>query len=205
MNNKNQKILLLYIFSILIFFSCYFAQQKYNFLIPVYFISLLPITAFIYGYFFFNNAIKQISKKVYTSRLTVIYKYYFPITYIAWVIIEFVAVNLNFISKEEATLNSGGIFFEILVILLLVPFTRLKVLFIVNKEVVIYNYKTTLIYKSGEITKIKQVLFLIAIIEIERDQVKHRYIFMPPLDEFWYLNYFRETNSVKEIKAKIFN
>jgi hypothetical protein len=171
----------------------------------VYYIGLLPITAFIYGYFFFNNTIKKLSKKVYASRLTVIYKYYFPITYIAWVIIEFVAVNLNFISKEEATLNSGGIFFEILVIILIIPFTRLKILYIVNKEVCIYNFKTTIRYKSSEITKIKQVLFLFAIIEIERDQLKHRYIIMPPLDEFWYLNYFKETNSVKEIKAKILN
>lgn len=203
MNIKILKLLTLYIISVSIYFGYYLVEEKIIFSIPNYVIGLLPVSIFLYGYITLINSAKLISKKNYSSKLTSICKYYIPLTNAIWFVFNLLTYSLNLYTSEDIGIVT--ICFQFVSIILSIPFTQLKLLFIGNNEIIIYDYSKTMNFKIKEIIKIKQVLFLFAIIEIERDQVKHRYIIMPPLDEFWYLNYFRETNSVKEIKAKIFN
>lgn len=202
MNFKILKLLTLYTISIFVFFSYNLIQENYNLSLQNFVIGLFPVSFFLYGYLSFKNSTKLISNNIYASKLTSIYKYYIPITYITWVIVNVVTYVLNIYTVEIIRIEDLCFqFFGVL--LLLIPFTQLKLLFIENKEIIIYNYSKPLKFNMKDVAKIKRLFFIFAVIEIRNNTMKRKYFIMPRLDEFWYLNYFNDSKSLKEIKSKI--
>jgi len=200
MNIKILKLLTFYIIGVFIYFGYNIMEEKTSFSIPNFVIGLLPISIFLYGYLAIQNSTKLFSNRIYSSKLTSIAKYYIPITNIIWFIYNVLSYLFNLSASEGIGIET--ICFQFISILISIPFTQLKLLSIEKNEIMINNYSKTKKFKINEITKIKQMFGIFAVIEIINNGIKTRYFIMPRLDEFWYLSSFMETNNIKEIKSK---
>lgn len=158
------------------------------------------LTAFVYGLAILYLRKKQ-GGKLISSRLTPVYKFYFPVTFIACLLFNTMLIFLDIYPGNDISIF---IVLEIMFIIwlaLFIPFIRLRLIYLNNNQIITTNFLEESTLQTSSIKSVKRYFIFLYKLNIEKGTSSQKIILLPRLKEFSIL--FITPKSIKELKSLI--
>ncbi len=158
------------------------------------------LTAFVYGLLLLYPKKKQDSKLI-SSRLTPVYKFYFPVTFMACLLFNTLLILLNIYPGNDISIF---IIFEIMLIIwlaLFIPCIRLHLIHLNNNQIVTSNFIEETTLQISSIKIVKRYFIFFYRLNIEKEKNSQKIIFLPRLMKF--SNIFITPRYITELKYLI--
>lgn len=161
---------------------------------------ILLLTAFVYGLIILYPRKKQDGKLI-SSRLTPVYKFYVPVTFIACLLFNTLLILLDIYPGNDISIF---IVLEIMFIIwlaLFIPCIRLRLVHLNNNQIVTTNFLEESTLQTSSIKSVKRYFIFLYRLNIEKGTSSQKIILLPRLTEF--SNLFITPKSIKELKSLI--
>jgi hypothetical protein len=138
--------------------------------------------------------------KLISSRLSPIYKYYLPVIIFICVLINILMI---FLSVYPANNISIFIVLEVILIIwqiLFIPFTKLKLVTIINDEIIVYSLLRRCIFPISSIIKVNRYFLFLYKIRITHKDKTTVVIILPKITELY--NIFVIPKSLKLLTGR---
>jgi hypothetical protein len=161
---------------------------------------ILLLTAFVYGLAILYPRKKQDGKLI-SSRLTPVYKFYFPVTFIACLLFNTLLILLDIYPGNDISIF---IVLEIMFIIwlaLFIPCIRLRLIHLNNNQIITTNFLEESTLQISSIKSVKRYFIFLYKLNIGKGTSSQKIILLPRLTEF--SNLFITPKSIKELKSLI--
>ena len=163
---------------------------------------ILLISTFIYGVVTTNKVnIKNRNNKRLSSLLTPIYKFYFPTIFIITFIFNTALICFNIYPGEDISLFIVLELMFIIWIILAIPNSKLRIVYLDKNNIITTNYITKYIVPSNNIKSIERHFVVLYSISLKNNKDIQRIIFLPRQDGF--PNIFTTPKSVQVLRTII--
>jgi len=201
---KQRIIISLTFFAIgFIFILTVLVPLRLNFKMP-YVIGIIGIilllTAFIYGIIILY-AEKRNESKLISSRLTPLYKFYFPVTFIACLLFNTLLILLDIYPGNDVSIFIVLEIMFVIWLVLFIPCLKLQLVYIANNKIITTNFLNEYVLHKTNVKSVKRYFLFFYRLNLDKGTGLQSIIFLPRLTEFSML--FVTPKSIKELKSQI--
>ena len=144
---------------------------------------IILLIAFVYGLIILYSRKKQDCKLI-SSRLTPVYKFYFPVTFITCLLFNTLLILLDIYPGNDISIF---IVLEIMLIIWLaffIPCIKLRLVYLNNNQIITINFLDESSFQISSIISLKRYFIFLYKLNIEKGTNTQKIIILPRLTEF---------------------